>query len=105
MTAPPPEAPGIFRCAADGLMADLCTQAGFKQIGQTDVAMQLNCNSADEYWELMNEIAAPVVAGLNKADELMKAKIKSEVYGTLQQRFPDGHLRMASGARVIFGNK
>src|SRR5215203_4034368 len=34
LTPPPPGAPGMFRCAPDGLMTDLFTKAGLKNVSQ-----------------------------------------------------------------------
>lgn len=101
----PQDAPGIFRCAKDNLMSDLFLQAGLKNSSQSEITGKLNCGTTDLYWELMNEIAAPVVAGLNKADDAMKAKIKAEVYATMNERYPGGTVQIDSSALVIYGEK
>lgn len=105
LPAPPQGSPGIFRCAKDGLMSDLFLQAGLKNISKTEITGKLNCKTTDVYWELITEIAAPVVAGLSKADDEMKAKIKDEVYQTLNQKYPDGNILIDSSAFVIYGEK
>ena len=53
----------------------------------------------------MNEIAAPVVAGLSKADDTMKDKIREEVYKSLNQKYPDGNILVDSSALIIYGEK
>ncbi|WP_162128429.1 class I SAM-dependent methyltransferase [Flavobacterium phycosphaerae] len=102
---PPPGAPGMFRCAQDGLITDLFQQAGLKNIKQTEVTGKLNSKTTDEYWNVMTEVAAPIVAALSKADEAMKAKIKKEVYEAVNQRYPDGNVQIDSSALVIYGEK
>ncbi|TBX69906.1 methyltransferase domain-containing protein [Flavobacterium silvisoli] len=102
---PPPGAPGMFRCAQDGFMADLFKQAGLQNTQQTEVTGKLNSQTADNYWTMMTEVAAPIVAALSKADEAMKAKIKTEVYEALQQQYPDGKVCIDSSAWVIFAEK
>lgn len=105
LPAPPPGAPGMFRCAKDGLISDLFMQTGFKNISQTEVPGKLNCKTADAYWEMQTEVGAPIVAALSKADNEMKEKIKKEVYEKLNQKYPDGNIIIDSSALVIYGEK
>jgi ubiquinone/menaquinone biosynthesis C-methylase UbiE len=105
LPAPPPGAPGMFRCAKDGLISDLFSQAGLKNISQKEVAGKLNCLSTYVYWGMMTEVVAPVVAALGQAEEAMKEKIKKEVYHAVNQKFPDGNVRIDSSALVIGGQK
>jgi ubiquinone/menaquinone biosynthesis C-methylase UbiE len=102
---PPPGSPGMFRCAKDGLMADIFREAGLKNISQKEVGGKLNAGTADIYWSFVTEVAAPVVAALGKADDAMKAKIKKEVYEALHKKYPDGNVQIDSGALVIYGEK
>lgn len=102
---PPPGAPGMFRCAKDGLIAGLFAEAGFTNISQEEVAGRLNAKTTDTYWNMMTEIGAPIVAALSKADDAMKEKIKTEVYEAVAERFPDGNVVIESGALVIYGKK
>jgi len=105
LPAPPQGAPGIFRCAKDGFMADLFLQAGLKNISQNEIAGKLNSKTADVYWNMITEVSAPVVAGLSKADEAMKEKIKGDVYQALNQKYTDGNILIDSSALVIYGEK
>lgn len=102
---PPPGAPGMFRCAESGLVRDLFSRAGLKNTGETEIAGKLNAGTADHYWNVMTEVAAPFVAALSKADDAMRAKIKREVFEQLQQRFPDGQVNIDASALVVYGEK
>ena len=102
---PPADAPGIFRCANKGLIQTLFQQAGFKNTSETEVNGILKCGSADVYWNMMTEVAAPVVASLSKADDALKEKIKREVYQVVNEKYADGNIRIDSGAVVIYGEK
>ncbi|WP_333599914.1 class I SAM-dependent methyltransferase [Flavobacterium sp.] len=102
---PPPGSPGMFRCAKDGLIADLFQQAGLKNTKQVEITGKLNSKTADNYWNLMTEVAAPIVAALSKADDAMKAKIKKEVFEAIHQKYPDGNVQIDSSALVIYGEK
>jgi len=105
LPAPPPDAPGMFRCAKDGYLASLFGQAGLKNISVKEIAGKLNCKTTDVYWNAMNEVAAPVVAALSKADAATKEKIKNEVYQAVNQRYPDGNIQIESSALVVYGEK
>lgn len=105
LQAPVPGTPGMFRCSKQGLMADIFTQAGLKNISVTEVKSQLNCKTADVYWSAMNEVAAPVVAALSNADEILKEKIKREVFEAVNRQYPDQHLKIDASALIIYGEK
>jgi ubiquinone/menaquinone biosynthesis C-methylase UbiE len=102
---PPPEAPGMFRCAQSGLILDLYQKAGLKNTIEKEVNGQLKCGTTDVYWNMMTEVAAPFVAALSKADETMKNKIKEEVYQIVNQKYPDGNVFIDASALVIYGQK
>ncbi len=105
LSAPPPEAPGMFRCAKDGFISDLFMQAGLKNITQKEVTGKLNCKTTDAYWSMQTEVGAPIVAALGKADDATKEKIKTEVYQLLNEKYPDGNVCIDSCALVIYGEK
>jgi ubiquinone/menaquinone biosynthesis C-methylase UbiE len=105
LPVPPPEAPGIFRCATSGQIQNLFIQAGFKNTSEQVVDAKLKCGTTDVYWNMMTEVAAPVVSALSKADETLKEKIKSEVYQVVNEKYPDGKIRIDSSALVIYGEK
>ncbi|MEK9171971.1 MAG: class I SAM-dependent methyltransferase [Patescibacteria group bacterium] len=100
-----PETPGMFRCSKGGLIQDLFQQAGLKHTSEKEIAGKLKCGTADVYWNMMTEVAAPFVAALSKADEAMKEKIKREVYQAVNQKYPDGNILIDSSALVIYGEK
>ena len=107
MELPPPQpsAPGMFRCAKENLIVDLFEQAGFTNVSQTEVTGKLKCDTTDVYWNMMIEVAAPIVAALSKADEATKEKVKKEVYEAVNERYPDGNVQIDSSALVIYGEK
>lgn len=98
------DAPGMFRCAPTGLMLAILQQAGFVDTEENEVEGLLKCGSADTYWNMMTEVAAPFVAALSKADDDIHAAIKKEVFDLLQQRYPTS-VDIAASALVISGKK
>lgn len=105
LPAPAPEAPGMFRCSKAGLIQDLFKQAGLKNTSEKEITGKLKCETADGYWNMMTEVAAPFVAALSKADDAMRNKIKEEVYEAVEQKYPDGNVTIDSSALVIYGEK
>lgn len=105
LPAPPPGAPGMFRCAQPGLIREIFENAGLKNVTQVPVASQLHSGTTDTYWEMMTEIAAPFVAAMSKADEATRKKIKEEVYAAVNQRFPNGNVHIDANAWVVAGEK
>lgn len=102
---PPPEAPGIFRCAKSGMVEDLLKQAGFKNTTELESSGRLKCGDAGTYWDMITEVSAPFVAALANADEAMKTKIKNEVFELVNQKFPNGKVEIESSALIISGQK
>jgi ubiquinone/menaquinone biosynthesis C-methylase UbiE len=105
LVPPPPGAPGLFRCAKSGFIADLFNQAGLRNISEREVSGKLNSGNTEDYWNFMTEVVAPVVAALSTADEAMKARIKNEVFESVNQKYPDGNVAIDSSALVIYGEK
>ena len=101
----PTEAPGLFRCAKSGLIADLFRQTGLRNISETEVKGKLNVGNRKMYWNFMTDVAAPVVSALSNADCEMKVKIRSEVYNSVKQHYINGHLAIESNAYVIYAEK
>lgn len=107
MQLPPPSpgAPGMFRCAQPGLIEELCKQVGSKNTSVTQVNGKLKCGTAEVYWNMMTEIAAPFVSALSKADDAMRAKIKGEVLDLVNQKYSNGDVTMDGNSLVIYGEK
>ena len=101
----PPGSPGLFRCAAAGCMAGVFRDAGLKNVTEREVGAPVQFDDPEEYFTFMNEIAAPVVAGIAKADETTRAKIKEVVLGLAAQRAAGGKIRLDGSAIVVCGEK
>lgn len=105
LPAPPPAAPGMFRCAKDGLIAGLFSQAGLKNISQKEITGKMNCKTTDVYWSFMTEMVPPVAGALSKADAATRDKIRSEVYQLVNEKYPDEEVFIDASALVIYGEK
>ena len=53
----------------------------------------------------MTELAAPVVAALSNADDVLREKIKKEVFQAINQQYPEQHVFINGSSLVIYGEK
>ncbi len=100
---PVPGAPGMFRCAAPGLIAGLLRAAGLGQVTEKEIPGKVAYESPEQYWTMMMEVAAPVVAAMSKVDEPTRARIKADVLAALPRS--GGGITLNYGARIISGTK
>ncbi len=103
--APPPGAPGMFRCAKPGLIKGIFEKAGLKNVKEQKVNSILKVGDVDTYWQMMTEISAPFVSAMSKADDATRQKIKKEVYEAVNEKFPDGKVMISMLAIVISADK
>ncbi|MGC8751673.1 class I SAM-dependent methyltransferase [Hydrotalea sp.] len=105
LPVPPPEAPGMFRCAKKGLLKNIFEQEQLKNVFEQEVNSQLHSGTAEMYWNMMTEIAAPFVSALSKADANTAATIKKEAIQTIEQHFGKVNVSIDASALVIGGEK
>jgi ubiquinone/menaquinone biosynthesis C-methylase UbiE len=105
MPSPPPGSPGLFRCAPEGMMVETFKEAGLLDVAEEEVSTTMVHDSPERYWDFMTEVAAPVVAGLSKADPATREKIRREVLELAQQSISDGKVQLRSTATVIVGTR
>jgi ubiquinone/menaquinone biosynthesis C-methylase UbiE len=105
LPTPPPGAPGMLRCAAPGFIKSLLENSGFNNVNEVLITGKVPYDNFDHFWEMMNEVAAPVVGALSKADDAMKQKIKDEVHQLSEQYKTDKGLEMDYGSWVVSGEK
>jgi Methylase involved in ubiquinone/menaquinone biosynthesis len=103
---PPPEgAPSIFRCAKPGMIKGIMEKSGFKNVKEKEVNGKMLLEGFEIFWNMMNEVAAPVVSALSKADDTMKEKIKNEVKESSASYLTNKGLELDYGALIISGEK
>ncbi|MEP6750766.1 MAG: class I SAM-dependent methyltransferase [Bacteroidota bacterium] len=105
LPAPVPGAPGMFRCAQPGTIKNIFETAGFKNITEKEVATKYKVGTRENYWSMMTEVGAPIVAALSKADEATIQKIKTQVFELLEQKYGDENIGIDGSAIVISAEK
>jgi ubiquinone/menaquinone biosynthesis C-methylase UbiE len=105
LPAPTPGAPGMFRCGSPGFLAEILRKEGLKNIKEKEILGALKSGNAESYWSFMNDVAAPVVAAMSKADEATKEKVRKEVFEAVNSRLAEKDGAIAYGALVVSGEK
>lgn len=103
LPVPGPDDPGLFRCAAPGLIAEVLRGAGMSNVVETEVRGTFAPPSAQEYWTFITEIAAPVVAGLDLADAAARSRIRASTLEQIHSFELDGKPNVPFHARCISG--
>ena len=101
----PSGAPGMFRCCKPGLMVEIFKNAGLKNITEKEVTSKLKAGTVENYWAMMTEIGAPIVAALSKADDMLRVKIRTEVFELVSQHYPGNEIAIDASAILICGEK
>jgi ubiquinone/menaquinone biosynthesis C-methylase UbiE len=98
-------APGMFRCSKPGFMKEIFENAGFKNISEKEVITKLKSGTVERYWSMMTEVGAPIVAALSKADDVLREKIRKEVFELVRQHYPGDDIAIHASAIVISAEK
>ncbi len=101
LPAPAPGAPGLFRCAAPGMLSAAFAEAGLVDISEDEISTPMVHETPDRYWTFMTEIAAPVVAGLAQADAATREAIRTEVVDLARQSMRADKVELRSTARIV----
>ena len=102
---PDPDGPGMFRCAAPGMVSTLYEAAGLRDVSEWDVAIEQVTPTPEKYWELVSEVVAPAVAVLEQVDEPTRERIAANVIAKVSAFEKDGQVRIPGVARCIVGTK
>jgi SAM-dependent methyltransferase len=102
---PVPGAPGMFRCSEPGLIAGLFANEGFKNITETTITGKVNYHSFNQYWEMMLDVGAPIVAALSTTDDATRETIKQEVATLFKTRNNAGEAMLDFAAIIVAGEK
>ena len=103
LPSPPPDSPGIFRCAEPGMMVRLFEKVGYKGIEESFIKSKMEFDYSEQYWEMMTDVAAPFEEALKAADEATFENIHQNAVRMLQEKHPDNKID-ATGI-LIYGYK
>jgi ubiquinone/menaquinone biosynthesis C-methylase UbiE len=98
-------APGLFRCSGSGFMDEVFIDGGLLDVSEHEVTAELVHQSPEAYWDFMTDIAAPVMAGLAKADEVSRERIRTAVLQLARKHQHNGGVRFGSSATIAVGTR
>ena len=102
---PPANAPGMFGCAAPGLMKQLFENAGFKNVNEETISGKIDFGTAENYWLNRTEMSEAVVNSLSKTSEETRKKIKTDLLADCNGRLTCGRLIMNYSTLIISAEK
>jgi hypothetical protein len=105
LAPPEPDAPGLFRCAARDSVAAIFREAGLHDVAESDVRGTFDLDSGDDYWTLITDVTAPVVAVLAGVDDATGDRIRAATIEKAQAFQKDGKSSLPFHARCIVGTK
>ncbi len=105
MPPPDPDAPGMYRCAQPGAISSRFEAAGLRDVREWDVPTLMVSDSPEQYWQLVQELTAPVVMALQQVDQAARDRIATHVIEGAKQFESDGKIELPGMARCIVGTK
>ena len=104
--APPDrDGPTMFRCAAPGYVSALYQGAGFGEVAEWDVDVELVTRSPGQYWQMISEHVSLAVAALERVDGPARERIREHAIANVSAFEKDGAVRVPGVARCIVGTK
>ncbi|MFM2072603.1 MAG: hypothetical protein RLZZ623_2866 [Actinomycetota bacterium] len=102
---PDPDAPNMFRCAAQGYVSAQYESGGLCDVAEWDVDIELVTSSAAQYWEMISEHVSIAVTALQQVDQPAQARIRAHAIAAVSAYEIDGEVRVPGMARCIVGTK
>lgn len=101
-----PDAPGAFRFAEPGKLANVLTQAGAIDVKEAvlkfDIAAPI---SPREFWAMRSRMSDTLRARLNQLPEEEQSRVASEIEESVQQFFPRNQMKFPAQMIVASGKK
>ena len=103
---PPPDAPTPFRFAEPGSFARRLEAAGFADVReQTFSETGTFPGTAENFWEMTQEIVASLLTMLSRADEGAREQVIGDIISALRALEQDGTLTFPAVAHVATARK
>jgi ubiquinone/menaquinone biosynthesis C-methylase UbiE len=91
-----PNSPGAFRFAKPGVLERVLREAGFGDVSIASVAMPIEFESTQEYWEMFTECAAGIKTRISTLSKEDQVKLRGLVDELAVPHMVDGRVRLAS---------
>ena len=102
---PDPTAPGIFRLAKPGDLAEMLQQAGFTNLSEEEFIADVRFPSGEEYYASLMDIAAPIQNLFAKLSDQQKTAARDRIVTSVDQyRRADG-IALPIAVRMVAARK
>ncbi|MBI3633211.1 MAG: class I SAM-dependent methyltransferase [Candidatus Vogelbacteria bacterium] len=99
-------APGVFRCSQPDSLPTIMAEAGLRDVNKIEVTGEFIADSLQQYWDIMLDIAAPIVGALSKVDESVRREVYKKTLEVLHSNFMKGErVVIPWSAWVVCGTK
>jgi len=108
VTTPPadPDAPGAFRFAARGKLAQILTAAGADRVRERLLKFHIEAPiSRDEFWEMRSGTSGTLREKLDAMPADLRLKIANEVKEAVAEFFPDERMSFPAQMLIVTGDK
>ena len=105
LAPPDPDRPNMFRCAAPGYVSALYEAAGFRDVVEWDVDVELVTRSPAQYWEMISEHVSLAVAALQQVDAPARERIRATAIAKVSAFEKDGTCPGSGLGAVHRGNE
>jgi SAM-dependent methyltransferase len=102
---PDPTAPGIFRLAKQGELAELFQRSGLTEVTDHEFSGEWSYASPDEYYTSLMEIAAPIQNLMAHLAEAQKQEVKRLIVQAASQFVRGGRVTFPFVAKIVTGRK
>ncbi len=102
---PPEDSPGIFRCAQPGFTSNLLQRSGLTNVDELNLKGEIDFESPEHYWQVMSDIAGPIMQALNQAPREVVMDVKRDVLNSVANFTKNGKISLAWNAIIAAGVK
>lgn len=102
---PDPTAPGIFRLAKPGELADMLRQAEFMDISEHEFIGDVQFSVAEEYFSSLMDIAAPIQNLWAKLSSTQQTEARGNIIQTAGQYRKGSVIALPIAVRMVAGRK
>lgn len=102
---PSPGSPGIFRYAQPGLTSQLFSSTGLISVTEKGLAGEATFDSTGQYWDVMSDIAGPIMQDLKNAPQEVVEEVRITVLNKAANFIKDGIMYANWEAIIITGIK
>jgi len=101
-----PDAPGAFRFAAPGKLAQILTEAGANRVRERLLKFHIEAPiSRDEFWEMRSGTSGTLREKLDAMPADLRLKMANEVKEAVAEFFPDERMSFPAQMLIVTGDK